>query len=840
MFFRKARKEAAAAPQTADAVTGGREADTGDDARSAASAPLPPARARTHVVPHARLTWRMDPAALPAEGQAATASREHPSLRAPLDVIDAALDARRSDRRHLFLVTPPGFDVGASLAARLTDRAARMPTPADIVLVPSRSPEATGIPLLDHYAALELPAGSGAAVIEAIALAHDDIAAGLSALLSGEPFWARRLGFEAAARADRETRLAHLERRASDEAIALLRTATGYVLAPMHDGRIVKPDVFGKLPPGMQEGVRERIGSLEAELVSILEAPEGSALTLVRQIAELARSVARPVIDAGFSEVRARFAASTELVAVIDNLCASAERRAAAFATAPYEDTATAASSLAATRRAPRRLWPRLFGLRLAGEGDGAPVRSLAASAGGPVALFGGFGTLPPSRTRRGVKAGAMHEADGGFLVLAASDIARDADTARALDRALAEGWAPLGLGPHRADGMGRVPLSPAVPARVTLIMHGTPEDLAGLMEPAPTLADRIYVASEVADHAPRTPASEAACAAWIDAEAAALGDVEVSPAAMAGFMDGAARRAGLRSGLTSDTRFLSGIIRAAAASAAASGRRAMNSDDVARAIAATAAPMRARGDEPRADAPAGAIGVARALVALGRTASTAALATGASSTRPDGVPSIHATIAAGTGRADAIVRALGPDADWENRAAAAVLWGMLATEVGDRTPLPFAASLTCDGLLPPSLGRPHAAEAVALLSALADVPVDPGLAIAGEIDAAGNWVVTGSIVDSIDAWAGTCLAGDATRPGGIIVPAGALDRIMLDDDTLEAVAAGRFEIHACASLRLAAELAIAPLSADAATLWAALAAAARKRAAPVKAGAAP
>ena len=65
-------------------------------------------------------------------------------------------------------------------------------------------------------------------------------------------------------RADKS--LDDLKRRAEAQNIALLKTSEGFVLAPMHEGKVVRSEVFRSLPDGLQRDVEAKIAMLEGEL----------------------------------------------------------------------------------------------------------------------------------------------------------------------------------------------------------------------------------------------------------------------------------------------------------------------------------------------------------------------------------------------------------------------------------------------------------------------------------------------------------------------------------------------------------------------------------------------
>ena len=61
------------------------------------------------------------------------------------------------------------------------------------------------------------------------------------------------------------------EQEGAGQNIAILRTPTGFTMAPMHEGKVVKPEVFNALPEAMRKDVESKIEALQKELEAILE-----------------------------------------------------------------------------------------------------------------------------------------------------------------------------------------------------------------------------------------------------------------------------------------------------------------------------------------------------------------------------------------------------------------------------------------------------------------------------------------------------------------------------------------------------------------------------------------
>ncbi len=88
-------------------------------------------------------------------------------------------------------------------------------------------------------------------------------------------------------------------------------------------------------------------------------------------------------------------------------------------------------------------------------------------------------------------------------------------------------------------------------------------------------------------------------------------------------------------------------------------------------------------------------------------------------------------------------------------------------------------------------------AELVALLSSIADVPVKQCFAVTGSVNQFGDVQPIGGVNEKIEGFFDICAARGLDGTHGVIVPQANVAQLMLRDDVIDAVAAGRFAIHA-------------------------------------------
>jgi len=116
--------------------------------------------------------------------------------------------------------------------------------------------------------------------------------------------------------------------------------------------------------------------------------------------------------------------------------------------------------------------------------------------------------------------------------------------------------------------------------------------------------------------------------------------------------------------------------------------------------------------------------------------------------------------------------------------------------------PLSLAASLVFEQSYGGVEGdSASSAELYALLSALADAPVKQSLAVTGSVNQHGDVQAIGEVNRKIEGFFDVCAARGLNGEQGVLIPASNTRNLMLRDDVVEAVAAGKFHVFPIASI---------------------------------------
>ncbi|GAB4312457.1 MAG: ATP-binding protein [Candidatus Bipolaricaulota bacterium] len=136
------------------------------------------------------------------------------------------------------------------------------------------------------------------------------------------------------------------------------------------------------------------------------------------------------------------------------------------------------------------------------------------------------------------------------------------------------------------------------------------------------------------------------------------------------------------------------------------------------------------------------------------------------------------------------------------------ILKGYLAGQFGQRNVLSLGASLALEQSYTGVEGdSASAAELYALLSALSGVPARQGIAVTGAVDQKGRLQPVGGVNEKIEGHYLVCRELGLTGDQGVIVPMGNVDDLMLPEDLVRSVTEGRFHVWSCATVEEGVEV---------------------------------
>lgn len=703
----------------------------------------------------------------------------------------------RSRGHNVVVVGATGPTLIGLIRAEVRSVAATRPPPSDWVYVAN---------FADRHAprALQLVAGQGRLLASLMDEAIDEMRSAVIATLAGDSYQTRWRAIDAEFQARHQAGLAALARTADAHSIALLRTPMGYAVAPAHDGGVVSPETFSNMPPSMQADVRAQITALEANLSELLEnSPQVDRQRRAR-LSKLNREVVSSIVRTALSEPRRIFAGAEN---VMDFLAAvEADATSSANLLLPTIDVPDILGAEQFAKVEDARFDTYRINVFVGWPADTNAAPVILELAPDHTTLFGGptRGAAAATHHHMHLAAGLLHRASGGFLLLDARALTASPQTWSALLAVLAAGAIRPGL-PGDAD-LHSGSSAQAIPLDVKVVLLSDAEHLQRVLADDPRFRELFDVEVALADRTERSPESERALAHSIAALAVDEGLAPLDVAAVAELIELSARRAGNRDELLLGVGDLASVARLADNRRAAASRKAASRDDVVFAWAtrqqqAKAAFARAP-DGPADLAGQPTAGMVRRLLDLagGSTAAntgyprfrrvTARIQWALLKPGPIDITRIGCVPAAGVA---------GPPGATAERTIAAYL----AAEFGHGGAIALAVAVDDDRspLEPATGGHANAAELIAVLSAIADLPLPQTIAVAGTIDQFGKLRSQGGINDAIEEFFDACRACAIKGGAGVVIPSACQSQLMLRQDIVDAVGAGEFAVWSAGTI---------------------------------------
>ncbi|HRI62950.1 MAG TPA: AAA family ATPase [Polyangium sp.] len=136
------------------------------------------------------------------------------------------------------------------------------------------------------------------------------------------------------------------------------------------------------------------------------------------------------------------------------------------------------------------------------------------------------------------------------------------------------------------------------------------------------------------------------------------------------------------------------------------------------------------------------------------------------------------------------------------------VLSGFLSLRFAQNRPLSFGASLVFEQTYEPVDGdSASTSELFALLSALSGYALRQDLAVTGSVDQQGSVLPVGGLNEKIEAFYDLCAAKGLTGEQGVLIPATNQNALMLRSDVIDAIERGQFHVYVISTVEEGIEL---------------------------------
>jgi len=656
----------------------------------------------------------------------------------------------------------------------------------------------------DKPRAIRLPAGMGARLRADMQQLVAELQARIPAVFEGDEYRRRLAQIDDEYGERQRQSFGEIGDEAGRRGIVLMRTPNGFSFAPVKDDEVMSPEDYAKLSEDEQARIQRDIAALQQQLERVVRQVHQWRRERFERVRKLNEEVVLFAIGHLIDALRGDYAEYDAVCGYLAEVQADVIQSIDEFR-APKE----APGGLAALAgEAPD--FNRFAVNLLVGHdaGDGAPVvledHPTFQNLLGRVEHLSRFGALVTNFML--IKAGALHRANGGYLLLDAVKLLSQPFSWDGLKRALSTRQIRIESLGQTYSLISTVSLEPEpIPLDVKIVLLGNRMLYFLLAEYDPEFRELFKVAADFEDEVERSADNDLLYARLIGTLARREKLRAFDRDAVARLIEHAARRAEDAHKLSTHMDSLADLVRQADYWAARAARDTVTRADVQQAIDAQirrSDRLRERSHEA----------ILRGILHIDTDGERVGQVNGLSVVQLGDFtfaqPSrITASTRLGSGELVDIQREVKLGGAIHSKGVL-ILSAFLASRYAAEQPLSLSASLVFEQTYGQVEGdSASVAELCALLSSLSDVPIRQSLAITGSVDQFGRVQAIGAVNDKIEGYFDICSRRGLTGRQGVVIPASNVAHLMLRHDVVAAAAAGRFHVYAVDTADEALEL---------------------------------
>ena len=751
-------------------------------------------------IPVARLTWHCD-----AELPEFRTTEELPDLEGMLGqeralrAIDFGLNMNESGF-NIYISGETGTGRASAIRSLLKKRAKEEPPPTDWCYVfDFHAP--------DHPLALELPPGSGNDLERQMREFLAGVRADIPKALESKEYELHKGKVLEEYQEKNSALFAELEQEASPKGFTIQRTVSGLVIVPQKEGRNYTQEEYETLSDEEKEALDSTGQELTENLNDVLRQIRDNDKGAKESLAKLDRELGLAAVGRHLQPLRETFGQSPKVITYLDAVQEDVILNLEEFKPQPQPQSSIPGLRLPHQEPSFHRYQVNVFVDNT--ENQGAPVIFE------PNPTYNNlFGRIEHEMQVGGVaatnftmiKPGALHRANGGYLIIDAREVLTNPFVWDSLKRSIRNAEIKIEDVMEQFRFMTIVSLKPEpIPLRTKIVMIGTPDIYYLLFYLEPDYRKFFKVKADFDSRIDRTPKAVRDYALFVATLCRSEGRLHFDRSGVAALLEQSAREMEEQNKLSSRFMEIGDLIREAGFWAKRGSSPLVTREFVRQAVEE----KRYRGnrleERLREMITDGTIMVDTDGSEVGQINGLAVITLG---DHTFGTPS-RITSRVYLGRAGMVniereAKLSGPIHD----KGVLILTGYLGGTFAQEHPLSFSASIcfeqSYDGVEGDSASS---TELYALLSALSGLPLNQGIAVTGSVNQLGRIQPIGGVNQKIEGFFRLCRIKGLTGNQGVMIPRSNERNLMLQDEVIQAVQEGKFHLWSVETVNQGIEL---------------------------------
>jgi lon-related putative ATP-dependent protease len=695
------------------------------------------------------------------------------------------------DGHNVYVLGPPGSGRHDFVRQFLEKKAAEKEIPLDWCYVSNfddpRKPRA-----------LALPPGRSRELRVDVEHVIQDAQTAIPAAFEGEDFQAQREAIAEEFKEVQEEVFKTIEDEAKEHDIGVIQTPTGIAFIPVRKGEALGAEEFKKLPEEEQRQFHGEIEKLTLQLQQAMRSMPKRAREMRQKIRQLERDVASLAVAGLVDELIQKYSDIPVVAEHLEKMQGDIVDNVGLFLQAPdgqgqpaqIQQVMESKESAAMRRYAINVLVDR-------SELSGAPVvfedKPSFVELIGRIEHESEFGSLVTNFSL--IRAGALHRANGGYLVLDAAKLLAFPLAWDGLKRALKSRELRIR---SLADDIGlvsTVTLEPEpIPLDLKVILVGERIYYYLLERYDPEFSELFKIQADFEDQMTRSEENVESLARWMATTIRKENLRHLSRGGLARLMEESARSLGDSERLSSNIEHSTDLVREAHYWAGQGGEDLIGAEDIQKAIDSRIRRGSRVRDRMQEELLRETFLIETSGSRVGQINGLAVMQMGDFAFgRPQ---RITASVKLGPGEVIDIEREVKLGGPLHSKGIL-ILSGFLGSHYLPDVPLSLSASLVFEQSYGGVDGdSASAAELCVLASALADIPIRQSMAITGSIDQQGRIQAIGGVNEKIEGFFDICGKRGLNGDQGVLIPVANVKHLMLRRDVVDAVAANQFQVY--------------------------------------------
>ncbi len=704
-----------------------------------------------------------------------------------IDAIKFGISIRKKGF-NLFVLGPPGIGKHSVVGNYIKKVAPAEPTPKDWCYVYN-----FGDPT--HPRAISLPPGKGKKFQKEMDRFIDEVKSYLPAVFDSENYRAARKAMEKDLKNRQNKAFSQLQKEAEEKKTTIVQTPVGFAFAPIKGDHVITGEEFDNLPDKEKEKLGKIIGELEKKLKDLVDQIPRWEKNLKEQIRELDRKMIKNVVGDLIERLRKEYASFPLILTFLEEAEKDIILHARSFLMAKIPVDPSLEQMIPEDYKTFEQY--KVNVILDNSKQKGSPVVYVEdpsfQNLVGRIEYISKMGALVTSFNL--IKKGAFHQANGGYLIVDARNILLNLKSWDAIKSVIRTGEIKITSLGQEFSLISTVSLEPEpIPADFKIIIIGDRLIYYLLAEYDLEFGELFKVSADFDDRIERTSENISNYSRLIATIVKKEKLKDFSAGAVGRIIEQSSRLSGDGERLSLKVRSISDLVRESEHWAFVAGDKLVGRVHVDRAIEEQIKRGSRIRDLYLEEILRGTVLINTKSSFVGQINGLSVVALG---DQMFGFPSrITARVSIGKGSVLDIEREVELGGPIHSKGVL-ILHGFLNSRYAREVPLSISASLVFEQSYGGVEGdSASTAELVALLSAIAEVPIKQNIAITGSVNQNGEVQAIGGVNEKIEGFFDLCKARGLSGDQGVIIPKSNIKNLMLRKDVIEAVKKKKFSIY--------------------------------------------